>query len=131
MVLQYAANAGGAENLRGVGEGNVALTVAFAFKRQHRIRPDRNAAIDHAGKMDAEKRHCRIGDRVDQMVNDPVVPRGQTKVLAAERADNKTGLHAQHFDQPIRHQPCTADKRSGFDFPTLRGANDNASGMFC
>ncbi|SUH07542.1 Uncharacterised protein [Salmonella enterica subsp. enterica] len=70
MVLQYAANAGGAENLQGVGEGNVALTVAFAFKRQHRIRPDRDTAVDHAGKMDAEKRHCRIGDRVDQMVND-------------------------------------------------------------
>ncbi len=70
MVLQYAANAGGAENSV-VSVMKRRAYGAFAFKRQHRIRPDRDTAVDHAG-MDAEKRHCRIGDRADQMVNDPV-----------------------------------------------------------
>ena len=102
--MQNPTNAGRTEDLQRIAERKVAFAIALALKRQHRIRPNRDAAVDHAGEMDAEKRHRRIGDRVDQMVDDMVVFRRQAEVLATERADDKTWLDAEHFHQPIGHQ---------------------------
>lgn len=63
--------------LQGIGQRDIALAVAFALQSQHGVGADGDAAVDHAGQVDAEERHRRIGDRIDQMVDDLVVLRRQ------------------------------------------------------
>ena len=128
--MQYPADAGRGEDLQGIGQRDIALAVAFALQSQHGVGADGDAAVDHAGQVDAEERHRRIGDRIDQMVDDLVVLRRQLEILAAERTDDKPGIDAEHFYQPIGHQARTGDQRRGLIFSALAGADHHAAGMF-
>ncbi|GDU77632.1 hypothetical protein ExPUPEC79_00734 [Escherichia coli] len=76
--------------------------------------------------MHAQKRHCRVGNGVNQVVNNLVMLRRKAEILAAERADNKARFEAEHFHQPVSHQPGTANQRRCFIFTALTGTYHHA-----
>ena len=53
-----------------VARADRALGVTLAGEGQHRVGPDRDAAVDQARQMHAEERHRRVGHRIDQVADD-------------------------------------------------------------
>ena len=76
--------------------------------------------------MHAQKRHCRVGDGVNQVVNNLVMLRRKAEILATERADDKARFESEHFHQPVSHQPGTANQRRCFIFTALTGTYHHA-----
>ncbi|MCY1406192.1 hypothetical protein D9M71_214510 [compost metagenome] len=66
--------------------------------------------------MHAEERHGRVGNRVDQVVDDLVVLFRQQVVLAAERADDELRLQAQHAHDAVGHQARAGDQVAAAEF---------------
>ncbi len=50
----------------------------------------------------------------------------KAEILAAERADNKARFEAEHFHQPVSHQPGTTNQRRCFIFTALTGTYHHA-----
>ena len=76
--------------------------------------------------MNTEKRHCRVGDGVDQMVNYLIMFWRQAEIFATERTDDKARFNAEHFHQSVRHQARTTNQRRAFIFLTLTGMDNHA-----
>ncbi len=90
--------------LRHVAPVDGELPVVLPAQAQYRVGADGNAAVDHAGQVHPEERQLRIGDRVDQVIDDVVLRRRQTEVFAAEGDDLVVDLHPGHHRQAIRLQ---------------------------
>ncbi|CSF18859.1 Uncharacterised protein [Shigella sonnei] len=76
--------------------------------------------------MHAQKWHRGVGNGVNQVVNNLVMLRRKAEILTTERADDKARFEAEHFHQPVSHQPGTANQRRCFIFTALTGAYHHA-----
>ena len=70
-----------------VAQVDRALAVALAAEAEHGVGPDRDAAVDGAGEVDAEEGQVGVGHGIDERVDEAVAGRGQAVVLTPERHD--------------------------------------------
>ena len=72
------------------------------------------------------KRHCRVGNGVNQVVNNLVMLWRKAEILAAERADNKARFEAETFSPAGQPSARTTNQRRCFIFTALTGTYHHA-----
>ncbi len=105
--------AGKGQRLRQVTQRDVAALVTLAPPRQHGVGAGLDGAVDHAGEVDAEKRHLRIGDRVNEMFYEVAALRFEFIVFAAERDDVQVRVQPGRTGDPVRMQAGAVDQAAG------------------
>jgi len=94
--------------------------VSLPFVSQYRVGAHRYRPVDHAGQVHAQKRQFGIGNGVDQMVDNAIVPGRKAVVFAPERNDLEIDADAGHFCQSVGHQAGTGDDITGLDHAAIQ-----------
>src|SRR5690606_1995649 len=102
--------AGKRQHLHGVSKTEVRLAIALALERDDGVRADGHGAVDHSRQVHAEKGEGRIRDRIDQMLDDAIVPFVQHEVFASERNDLEVRLQSEHSAHAVRLQAGARDE---------------------
>jgi len=108
---------------------DVEFAIAFPREGEDGVRAAFNAAVDHAGEMDAEEGEARIGDGVDEVVAEVMGVWGEFEVFAFEGDDVTRGSEASGFGDAVGLETRAGDEGRG-GMVTLRGADDDAVAGF-
>src|SRR5581483_685659 len=104
----------------------IRFAVSLSFKAEHRVRPGMNAPVDHPCKVDAQEGKARIGNRVNEMLNQISLLRFQFEILSAERDNLHPRLQAGQFGHAIAVETRAVDDEPCMKMPLRRF--ENASG---
>ena len=77
-----------------VAEIERCLPITLARERRDRVRPRLGAAADEAREVDTQERKPRVGHRIEKPFHEPLAPRRELVILAAERDEPHARVHA-------------------------------------
>src|ERR1051325_9350669 len=115
--------AGEEHDLRKISKGKICPAITFAFETQHSIGSSMDGTIDHAREVDAKERKIRVGDWIDQAVDEITALRREFIIFAAEGHDAGSGIQFRHSRDSIAMKPRAVNDKTGLEFSGF-GLND-------
>ena len=100
------------------------LVVVLPAQAQYGVGADGDAAVDHPRQVHAEERQFRVGDRVDQVIDDLILAGGQAEVFAAKRNDLVIDLDPGHGRQAIGLQTGAGHQLPGLPHAVMAADGD-------
>ena len=86
-------------------------------ERQNGVGPRFNAAIGHAGEMDAQEGKAWIGHGVDEVLHEKSALGNQLVILTPERNDQQAWIQSTQARHAIGMQAAAIDEVLGVNFP--------------
>jgi hypothetical protein len=121
--------AGGSEGAHGVLQVEVEFAVAFPREGEDGVGAAFDAAVDHAGEVDAEEGKTRVGDGVDEVVAEVMGVGGEFEVFAFEGDDAAHGRKTSGLGDAVGLETRAGYERGG-GMVALGGADDDAVAGF-
>src|SRR5215204_493948 len=109
------AKAAKCHHLAQIAQADRSESVALPRKGEDRVWPHRHVTTDNASQVHAEERQLRVGDGVDQVIDDPVLVGPQPVVLPPEWHDAEIDVDAAQPRDPVRLKPGRGDNVPGPD----------------
>src|SRR5262245_36838553 len=104
-----------AQRVPRIGRTEIGPAVTFALEAEHRVGPALDSAVDHPGKMHAEKRKARVGNRVDQVSHTMEGACLQLVVIATKSNHAHARIGAASLRHPVALKSRAADDVSALE----------------